>query len=134
MFVSVCDAPSPKFTTTVESCRGLELPEPVGVIVTGTGTPTIAVSGAPMETDGAGDAVTTTSPLAVPALAVTVAVCVVLSVVRAMPFASERAVVDPRTPLLAVNSTCTPGNGLFDGSITSAEMVTVPPLWETLGG
>ena len=37
-------------------------------------------------------------------------------------------------PLVDENNTDTPGNGLFDSSITSAEIVTVPPLWETLGG
>ncbi len=37
-------------------------------------------------------------------------------------------------PALAEKSTDTPGNGLLEESRTSAEIVTVPPLCDTLDG
>src|SRR5262245_47503735 len=87
-----------------------------------------------MVTPGAVDTVTSTSAFAAPANALTLAVDVVVSVVRAMPLESEIAVVELRAPVVDENVTLTPGNGLPAGSVTNAEIVTVPPLCETLGG
>jgi hypothetical protein len=67
-------------------------------------------------------------------MAVTVAVWDVVSWTRATPLASDCAVVEFSVPVDVVNSTETPGKGLFEASITRAEMVTVPPLCETLEG
>ncbi|HTH23699.1 MAG TPA: hypothetical protein VL919_01260, partial [Vicinamibacterales bacterium] len=107
---------------------------PVTATVIATGTPTLPVSGAVIVIVGAADTVTVVSPLAAPAIAVTVAVWVVVSVVRAIPFESESAVVELSVPFDVVKRTDTPGSGLFAESRTSAETVTVPPLCETLFG
>ena len=63
------------------------------VTETTTGTPTVPLSGAATVTDGAAETVTVTSLVAVPAVAVTFDVAVVVSVVRAMPPESDNAVV-----------------------------------------
>ena len=100
-----------------------------------TGTPTVPVSGAVIVIEGAEETVTMTSPFAVElAVARTVDVVDVVNVVRARPDESDSAVVALRTPFVAVNRTDTPGSGLFEASSTKAEIVTVPPLCETLGG
>ena len=91
--------------------------------------------GATMVTVGADDTVTSTVAVAVPlAVALTVALDCVVSVTLATPVASDIAVVELNEPVDDEKTTDTPGNGLFDGSNTSAEIVTVPPLCETLGG
>ena len=136
--VRVSVEPSPKSTIRDSTCRGVLLPPvPPAVAATeiGTGTPTVPLSGAVMVIAGALETVTVTSPAAVElAVARTVAVVLVFSVVRAMPSAPDSAVVALRVPAVDVNSTVTPGSGLLDASKTRADTVTTPPLCEMLGG
>jgi len=91
--VRVSAEPSPKSTVSDWICRAVD---PVAVVATviDTGTPSVPVSGAVMETGGAAVTVTVTSFVAVPAVAVTFDVDVVCSVVRATPAESESADVE----------------------------------------
>ena len=83
---------------------------------------------------GAAEASTRTSPFAAPANAVTVDVCVVVNCERASPLASVIADVGLKVPFAVTNWTLTPGSGLLSASNTSAAIVTVPPLCDTLDG
>ena len=111
------------------------MPAPAaGVIVIAAGWFAINGPVAAIVTLGAVETTTSTVADTVPAVARTVAVACVVSVTFATPVASEIAVVVLNDPVVDENSTDTPGNGLPEGSNTSAEIVTVPPLCDTLAG
>lgn len=129
------NVPSPKLTSSVWTWRGaLVLPLEV-VTVIAAGDPATTGDG---ETSicrlGAADTSTRTLPFAAPAKASTTEVWVVVSCVLAVPLLSVVAVVGFNVPVPVTNCTFTPGRGLLASSNTSAEMVTVPPLCDTLVG
>lgn len=136
IFERVSNVPSPKLTSNVCTWRGAEVLPLFVVTVTAMGCPAtgLAGEGSLIVTEGAAETSTRTLPLATPANASTTDVCVVVSSVRARPLPSVVAVVGFSDPVPVTNWTLTPGSGLLASSNTSAEIVTVPPLCETLVG
>src|SRR5215211_7770403 len=107
----------------------------VGVTVSVTACPVVGLAG---DTDNATLAVVPTVTVTLlslpPALAVTSAVRVVLSVTRASPLESVFAVCAERVPAVVLNVTGTSLMRLPDASIAEATIVAVPPVDGRLDG